>query len=66
MTLLSRIINNISNRSDTLPIEDPILNDNLILATHPCGGHLGFFTGLIPKQWYQCPALDFIETVNSL
>jgi len=53
-------------RSESIPYEDPMANENLILATHPCGGHLSFFTGLLPKQWHQIPTLDFIESVNAL
>ncbi len=41
-------------------------NENIILATHPCAGHVAFLTGLIPRQWHPVPALDFIQAVNSL
>jgi len=33
-----------------IPYAECLANPNIMLATHPCGGHIGFFTGLIPKQ----------------
>jgi hypothetical protein len=43
-----------------------MMNDNIILATHPCAGHVGFYTGLKPRQWYAQPALDFISAIDRL
>jgi len=39
-------------------------NENLILATHPCAGHIGFFTGLNPKQWFMGPVLDYFQALE--
>ncbi len=54
------------NSDEVIPYEDAMANENLILATHPCAGHVGFYAGLKPTQWHQLPALDFIESVNAL
>jgi len=42
--------NNQNYSKKVLPVQECLVNKNIILATHPCGGHLGFFTGLNPQQ----------------
>ncbi len=33
-----------------VPFMECVENDRVILATHPCAGHLGFYGGLVPRQ----------------
>ncbi len=33
-----------------VPYQECLANKNVILATHPCAGHLGFYRGLVPTQ----------------
>eukprot|EP00826_Nyctotherus_ovalis_P006512 TRINITY_DN11558_c0_g2_i5.p1 TRINITY_DN11558_c0_g2~~TRINITY_DN11558_c0_g2_i5.p1 ORF type:complete len:197 (-),score=49.67 TRINITY_DN11558_c0_g2_i5:111-701(-) len=49
---------------DVLPFDECLVNKNTILATHPSGGHLGFFTGIRPRQWFTEPTIGYIETVD--
>ena len=47
------------------PIKEILLNENIIFATHPCGGHVGFFTGIYLKQWYTFPMYDYFNGILS-
>eukprot|EP00831_Metopus_contortus_P048865 TRINITY_DN40037_c0_g1_i1.p2 TRINITY_DN40037_c0_g1~~TRINITY_DN40037_c0_g1_i1.p2 ORF type:complete len:193 (-),score=42.22 TRINITY_DN40037_c0_g1_i1:23-601(-) len=51
---------------DSLPFEDAQASPHIILATHPCGGHCGFFTGWKPHHWHQIPIIDFLSSVHTL
>ena len=56
----------IIHSNDTIPYDEIMKNKNLILATHPSGGHLAFLTGWKTKQWFQYPVINYIETLISL
>eukprot|EP00831_Metopus_contortus_P012647 TRINITY_DN15094_c0_g1_i4.p1 TRINITY_DN15094_c0_g1~~TRINITY_DN15094_c0_g1_i4.p1 ORF type:complete len:130 (-),score=24.96 TRINITY_DN15094_c0_g1_i4:46-435(-) len=49
---------------ETLPYDDALVNKNYILATHPCGGHVGFFTGVIPHSWFPQPVFEFFSALH--
>lgn len=51
-------------RDSVIPYGECVLNENIILGTHPSGGHLGFFTGINPKQWFAAPVMGYIEAVE--
>jgi predicted alpha/beta-fold hydrolase len=47
-----------------LPISIMKKNDNLITILSKNGGHLGFFSGLIPKRWIDLPIRSFLKTLD--
>eukprot|EP00826_Nyctotherus_ovalis_P019932 TRINITY_DN1620_c0_g1_i17.p4 TRINITY_DN1620_c0_g1~~TRINITY_DN1620_c0_g1_i17.p4 ORF type:complete len:141 (-),score=53.63 TRINITY_DN1620_c0_g1_i17:111-533(-) len=51
-------------KSSIIPFKECLVNDYVMVATHPCGGHVGFFTGLNPKQWFAEPALGYFEALE--
>jgi predicted alpha/beta-fold hydrolase len=51
---------------DALPFDILQSNNNLTTIISKKGGHLGFFTGIIPKRWIDVPIKTFIKTVDLL
>ncbi len=47
-----------------IPYKECLANKNVMLATHPCGGHLGFFQGLNPQQWFAEPVIGYIDSLE--
>eukprot|EP00826_Nyctotherus_ovalis_P060228 TRINITY_DN842_c0_g2_i13.p1 TRINITY_DN842_c0_g2~~TRINITY_DN842_c0_g2_i13.p1 ORF type:complete len:150 (+),score=30.20 TRINITY_DN842_c0_g2_i13:261-710(+) len=50
---------------DVMPYDECRANGNTILACHPSGGHLGFFTGLNPKKWFTEPVIGYIDSLEN-
>eukprot|EP00831_Metopus_contortus_P008132 TRINITY_DN13128_c0_g1_i1.p2 TRINITY_DN13128_c0_g1~~TRINITY_DN13128_c0_g1_i1.p2 ORF type:complete len:132 (+),score=11.01 TRINITY_DN13128_c0_g1_i1:190-585(+) len=50
---------------DSLPIDAAKENQYIFLATHPCAGHCGFFTGIRPRPWHQIPVAEFLSAVHN-
>lgn len=51
---------------DALPFDVLRSNRHLTTIISKKGGHLGFFTGIIPKRWIDVPIKTFIKTVDLL
>jgi predicted alpha/beta-fold hydrolase len=47
-----------------VPINILKKNDNLITIISKNGGHMGFFSGVIPKRWIDLPIRSFLKTVD--
>ncbi|KAJ2809527.1 hypothetical protein H4R20_000029 [Coemansia guatemalensis] len=48
-----------------VPVDKFRSNPNTALAIVNHGGHLGFFTGVSPRAWFQEPVTEFLDTVLS-
>lgn len=51
---------------ESVPLKQMQKNPNLVTIVSNKGGHLGFFTGLIPQRWIDIPIKTFIKTVEIL
>ena len=49
---------------ECLPVDEFKINPNTILVLTPAGGHLGWFTGLLPRRWYPKPVIEFLKSVE--
>lgn len=49
-----------------LPLKSYQTNDKLVTLVSRTGGHLGFFSGLIPSRWIDIPIKTFFKTVEIL
>lgn len=54
------ILNHIS-----IPYQECMSNDNIILLITNTGGHVGWFHGQIrPKRWYPKPSIEFLNCIH--
>jgi len=51
---------------DLLPFKQMENNKNLVTVVNNSGGHLGFFSGMIPERWISQPVKTFIKSVDYL
>lgn len=49
---------------DAVPLKLLQSNKNLITIISKTGGHMGFFSGFIPKRWIDIPIRTFFKTVD--
>jgi len=51
---------------DTVPLKTMENNKNMVTLVNNNGGHLAFFSGLIPERWISLPVKTFMKTANYL
>lgn len=51
---------------ETLPLKRIENNKNMVTVVNNNGGHLAFFSGLIPERWISQPVKTFMKTANYL
>ena len=51
---------------EKIPLEIIENNKNMVTVVNNTGGHLAFFSGLIPERWISQPVKIFLKTANYL
>jgi predicted alpha/beta-fold hydrolase len=51
---------------ETVPLKTMENNKNMVTVVNNNGGHLAFFSGLIPERWISQPVKTFMKTANYL
>ena len=49
---------------ETIPLKEIEKNKNMVTVVNNNGGHLAFFSGLIPERWISQPVKTFMKTAN--
>ena len=49
--------------SKCIPYEKVRGNPNIVLAVTELGGHIGWYTGVVPERWYAKPCLEFLDAL---